>query len=230
MQPSLERGTPAQYWDQINTAVVHPRVVVDLRQLRFVDAQPHSRHSLLSPTRPVHPRRSARSPPVCNSTWPTPAQHASDVAPPGSSRLPGRSRRQPYQKSEPPTRKTERRTFLNLDTAVETRLLGFSGALDAWRAPSVRQAFDQITSAQAVIVDLEKVSFMDSAGLGALIGGIRRVRNLGGALVMCAPSRSLAKVFKMTGVDRLAPVVATREQAAAALNAQSEQSDLNSRP
>jgi anti-sigma B factor antagonist len=112
----------------------------------------------------------------------------------------------------------ERRIVSDLQALIQPQVLRFAGAVDAWRAPSVREAFNQITSPQAVIVDLERVTFIDSAGLGALIGGIRRVRNLGGKLAMCAPPPSVTKVFRMTGVDRLVVVVASLPEAMAALD------------
>ncbi len=111
----------------------------------------------------------------------------------------------------------------NTQALIEPEVVRFVGVLDAWRAPSVGEAFGQITIPQSVIIDLERVTFIDSAGLAALIGGIRQVRRLGGNIALCAPSRLVTKVFKMTGVDRLAIIAATHLEAVAALEVSSGQ-------
>ncbi len=96
-----------------------------------------------------------------------------------------------------------------------SRVLRFRGDLDAWQAAAVREAFRGVPSGQRVIVDLEDVAFIDSAGLGALIGGIRRVREGHGDVALFHPQRSLAKLLRATGVDRLAPVFPTEDEAVA---------------
>lgn len=48
--------------------------------------------------------------------------------------------------------------------------------------------------------------FIDSAGLGALIGGIRRIRELGGRVAISCPRAGMLRLFHTTGFDRIAPV------------------------
>lgn len=92
--------------------------------------------------------------------------------------------------------------------------LMFSGDLDMSQAAAVRQAFGRIAPCRSVIVDLARVTFIDSAGLGSLIGGIRRIREGGGEVVLCAPTHPVARVLHMTGVSRLAALTATADEAA----------------
>jgi anti-anti-sigma factor len=56
------------------------------------------------------------------------------------------------------------------------------------------------------VVDLTGVTFLDSTGLGILVGDHKRLRDRGGSLqIVCAPGL-VSRVFRLTGVDRIVPV------------------------
>ena len=67
------------------------------------------------------------------------------------------------------------------------------------------------------MVDLSGVPFMDSAGLGALIGGIRRVRDGGGAISVLCDRPAITRLLHTTGFDRIVPMVETMQAALEAL-------------
>jgi anti-sigma B factor antagonist len=54
-----------------------------------------------------------------------------------------------------------------------------------------------------IIVDLEEVGFLDSSGLGALVGALKRVNERGGRLVLACPEGSPLKVLTITGLDKV---------------------------
>src|SRR5256884_8811779 len=54
------------------------------------------------------------------------------------------------------------------------------GELDAFTVSQFRQALAELASTPRLLIDMAGVPFVDSAGLGALIGGIRRSREMGG--------------------------------------------------
>jgi len=63
------------------------------------------------------------------------------------------------------------------------------------------------------VVDLRGVTFLDSTGLGILVGDHRRLRDRDGSLqVVCAPGL-VSRVFRLTGVDRIVPVRQSVEDA-----------------
>ncbi len=93
------------------------------------------------------------------------------------------------------------------------------GELDAFTVSQFRQALaDLASSRQLLIIDMSGVPFVDSAGLGALIGGIRRTRELGGDVAVCCTRPTLTRLLHTTGLDRIVPVAGSLEEAAAALS------------
>ena len=65
------------------------------------------------------------------------------------------------------------------------------------------------------MVDLEGVDFLDSAGIGVLVGGRERARAQDGDLVLVATGRSVLKVLDLTGLTRVFEIHASREDALA---------------
>ena len=89
------------------------------------------------------------------------------------------------------------------------------GELDAFTVSQFRQTLAELASSPHLIIDLSGVPFVDSAGLGALIGGIRRVRELGGDVAVACPRPTLTRLLKTTGFDRIVTVTATLDEAVA---------------
>jgi anti-sigma B factor antagonist len=91
------------------------------------------------------------------------------------------------------------------------------GELDAYTVSRFREALAELTESQQLLIDLSDVPFMDSAGLGALIGGIRRAREAGGDVAVACGRPTLTRLLHTTGFDRIVAVTETVDQAAAAL-------------
>ncbi len=89
------------------------------------------------------------------------------------------------------------------------------GELDAFTVSQFRQALAELASSPRLVIDMSGVPFVDSAGLGALIGGIRRSRELGGDVVVACNRPSLVRTLRTTGFDRIVTMVETVEEAAA---------------
>lgn len=54
-----------------------------------------------------------------------------------------------------------------------------------------------------IVLDLSKVTFMDSSGLGALLGSHRRARLLEGEIRLAAPSYRVTEILRLTSLDRV---------------------------
>ena len=92
------------------------------------------------------------------------------------------------------------------------------GELDAYSVARFRESFAELADEQRVVVNLSGVQFMDSAGLGALIGGIRRIRESEGRVVIFSDREAITKLLHTTGFDRIVPVKNDYDQAVAAFD------------
>ena len=91
------------------------------------------------------------------------------------------------------------------------------GELDAFTVGQFRDTLARLSTSRRLVIDLSGVPFVDSAGLGALVGGIRRVRDHGGDVVLACNRPTLVRLLSMTGVDRIVTVAASAEEAVGAL-------------
>lgn len=70
-----------------------------------------------------------------------------------------------------------------------------------------RASVAALVAGSNVVFDLRDIAFVDSAGLGALIGAVRRVRENGGGAVICRPRPSVRRALHLTAIDRSVSVV-----------------------
>lgn len=92
------------------------------------------------------------------------------------------------------------------------------GELDAFTVSQFRQALADMANGRRLLIDMSGIPFVDSAGLGALIGAIRRTRELGGDVAVACNRPTLVRLLRTTGFDRIVTVAETIEEAAAALS------------
>ncbi|MFQ5557358.1 MAG: STAS domain-containing protein [Acidimicrobiales bacterium] len=93
-----------------------------------------------------------------------------------------------------------------------------AGELDAYTVAQFREALAELATEPRVVVELSDVPFMDSAGLGALIGGIRRIRENEGRVAVACGRATLMRLLHTTGFNRIVPVKDTLEEAGDALD------------
>lgn len=92
-----------------------------------------------------------------------------------------------------------------------------TGELDAYTVGQFRDSLSKLADQRYLLIDLSHVPFMDSAGLGALIGGIRRAREAGGDVAVACSRPTLTRLLHTTGFDRIVSVTETVEEAVTAL-------------
>ena len=108
-----------------------------------------------------------------------------------------------------------------MDLDVETGQVGdasvltLRGEIDVYTAPRLRQAIIDLVDGGAtnIVVDMEKVDFLDSTGLGVLVGGLKRVKVKEGSLSIVTTQDKILKIFDITGLNKVFAIHDTLEAA-----------------
>ncbi len=98
-------------------------------------------------------------------------------------------------------------------------LIELSGEVDLYTAPRFKDDLIALIDDGAVdiVIDLSRVTFIDSTALGVIIGGVKRLHDRDGRLALVAASRPVVRILNITGLDRVLTIFDTREAAFAAL-------------
>jgi anti-sigma B factor antagonist len=110
----------------------------------------------------------------------------------------------------------QQKVEIELDEGDGYRVLRPRGDLDVYTVGSLRDALGKLIDERSarVVVDLDGVPFMDSSGLGALMGGVRRMRETGGDLAIACTREQHLKLFTITGFGEGVSIAPTVEEAA----------------
>jgi anti-sigma B factor antagonist len=94
-------------------------------------------------------------------------------------------------------------------------VVSVSGEIDVYTAPKLREKLIELVSegTYEVVVDLEKVDFLDSTGLGVLVGALKRVKAHDGGLALVCTQDKILKIFKITGLTKVFPIHASVDEA-----------------
>ena len=93
-----------------------------------------------------------------------------------------------------------------VDEAGDRPTLVVRGEIDVSTSPELRAQLGRLLEHQpsGIVVDLRGVGFVDSSGLGVLVGALKRLREAGGDdVVLLGVQEPVRKVFEITGLDRL---------------------------
>jgi anti-sigma B factor antagonist len=91
-----------------------------------------------------------------------------------------------------------------------------SGEIDVATAPELREQLVTLIAdgSTQVIMDLENVDFIDSTGLGVLVGAVRRARAADGDVRLVCTNSRILKIFGVTGLDEVFTVAGSIDDAA----------------
>jgi anti-sigma B factor antagonist len=94
-----------------------------------------------------------------------------------------------------------------------------AGELDAYTAPDLRDALDELVEGDSswIIADLTELTYLDSTGLGILVGTAKKCRQAGGDLAVACARKNLLKIFQISGTQEILNVVPDVEAATARL-------------
>ena len=100
---------------------------------------------------------------------------------------------------------------MTLELELSTRSLGeywvikLKGEVDIYTAPRLREAIAEAVDEghYKIVVDLEDIDFLDSTGLGVLVGGLKRVKPFEGEMAILCAQEKILRVFKITGLIKV---------------------------
>jgi anti-sigma B factor antagonist len=110
---------------------------------------------------------------------------------------------------------------LNVSERDECAVLAVTGELDVATAPQLRQEAVRLTTMgqSRIVIDLSGVDFLDSTGLGVIVGVLKRVRTHGGDLAVAGAEDHVRKVFDITRISDVVSMYDTADDACAAFGA-----------
>ncbi len=111
-----------------------------------------------------------------------------------------------------------------MDLSLSTRTVGdrtvveVGGEIDVYTAPKLREQLVELVNDGSfhLVVDMEGVDFLDSTGLGVLVGGLKRVRAHEGSLRLVCNQERILKIFRITGLTKVFPIHTSVDEAVAA--------------
>ena len=97
-------------------------------------------------------------------------------------------------------------------------VIDVQGEIDMYTAPRLRELLIDLVSkgSYQLVVNLDKVGFLDSTGLGVLVGVLKRVRAHDGSLDLVCTQQRILKIFRITGLTEVFDIYETVNQAIAA--------------
>lgn len=101
----------------------------------------------------------------------------------------------------------------------EVQLVAVAGYVDFDAAPELKRSIVALIEAgrRHLVVDLSEAGFIDSTGIGVLVGALKRLRDRDGSLAVVCPSDEMLNLFQMVGLEDVLPVYRVREHALSAL-------------
>ena len=94
-------------------------------------------------------------------------------------------------------------------------VIDVAGTIDIYTAPRLRELLINLVSTDnyQLIINLERVEFLDSTGLGVLVGGLKRVRAHDGSLDLVCTQERILRLFRITGLTKVFGIHETVNQA-----------------
>ena len=96
-------------------------------------------------------------------------------------------------------------------------VVNVEGEIDVYTAPRLRELLIDLVNGHHyhIILDLERVEFLDSSGLGVLVGGLKRVRAHDGVMSIVCTQERILKIFRITGQTKVFEIFDTVDEAKA---------------
>jgi anti-anti-sigma factor len=99
-------------------------------------------------------------------------------------------------------------SLVHLERTENETVIHLHGDIDLFNAGELRTCLQDVTDGgeNRVVIDLADLDFIDSSGLGAMVGGMRRLRRRGGDVVLRSPRASTVRLLDVTGLSQVLTV------------------------
>jgi len=99
-----------------------------------------------------------------------------------------------------------------------TEVVDVAGEVDVYTAPRLRELLIDLVNKNnyQLVVNMDEVEFLDSTGLGVLVGAVKRVRAHDGSVDIVCTQQRILKIFRITGLTKVFGIHETVGQAIAA--------------
>ncbi len=104
---------------------------------------------------------------------------------------------------------------ISVKTTNEVKVLAFEGRLDTQTSPDAQQQLNRLIDegATKILVNLEKVDYISSAGLRVLLVVAKQLKATDGELRICSLNEVVKEVFDISGFDLILPISASESEA-----------------
>ncbi len=115
-----------------------------------------------------------------------------------------------------------------MEIHMETRKLGntvcaveIQGEIDVYTSPKVKETINELIEKGNffLVINLEGVRYIDSTGLGVLIGALKKVKENDGAISLISTNPQIKKIFTITGLVKIFGIYRNEEEALADMKA-----------
>lgn len=96
----------------------------------------------------------------------------------------------------------------NFRNGRNSLIVNLYGEIDQYAAAELKEAIDieiENSPKKNLIFDLSEVTLMDSSGIGLIVGRYKLIVSLGGKMALCNASKSVAKMLRLSGIEKVVP-------------------------
>ena len=104
---------------------------------------------------------------------------------------------------------------ISVKTVNDVKVLAFQGSLDTQTAPNAELQLTRMVEEgdTKILVNLEKLDYISSAGLRVLLATAKKLKTTGGELRICSLNELVTEVFDISGFDMILPISASESEA-----------------
>ncbi|MED4204280.1 anti-sigma F factor antagonist [Neobacillus mesonae] len=103
---------------------------------------------------------------------------------------------------------------IEFETKHDVLCIRLSGELDHHTADELREKVTAVIERDEIrhiVLNLKQLSFMDSSGLGVILGRYKQIKQVHGEMVVCAISPAVKRLFDMSGLFKIIKMEQTEE-------------------